>query len=189
MSKKTLIILIVFLIIIAVGIFLWQFQPKKETKDISLPVPDKLNDSEVVIYTDKAEYDKGEVIEITVKNNLGTPIFYSSWDGRFWDITPFDIFFQLGHDNIGKDCHMVFYEEMPPVEVEPGASFSTQWNQKICPLDPTNPAESGIVKYIESGQYKLVFTYGIGLSNDEAGPYHHGLLDPRTIYSNSFTIR
>ena len=184
---KFLLIVIVLATIVGGGILAWLWRTEEKTTVITSSTSDKLDDSGVVISTDKAEYGKGEIIEITVENNLKIPIFYSSLGDRFWGITPFkDGFFQLTDGDMGEDCHMRFYERMPPVEVGSGPSISTQWDQKICFFEEFEPFyKPGIVKYIESGQYRIVFDYSLELSDED--PFK--LLELKSAYSNSFIIK
>jgi len=171
--------------------------PKPTPKQITPSIPNNSNKFNVIISTDKTEYDKGEIIRVAVNNKLSTFILYSSGGDRFWGIEYFDNGkwvnppydegggFQLTEKNIGDTCYIALYERMPPVELKSGASISHQWNQKICPFGTASPAEPRIVKYIGSGQYRLTFTYGFKTSSDD--PYK--LSDFKTVYSNSFTIK
>lgn len=152
---------------------------------------------EVTISTDRNDYDKGEILNIIVKNGLDKSILYSSSGDRFWDIEYFEngIWkkfgyegregFQLANENIGDTCYIVLYERMPPTELKSQSSISSQWNQKICFLGTGNPAEPRIVRYIESGKYRLVFNYGFEISEND--PFR--LSEIKTIYSNTFTIK
>jgi len=153
--------------------------------------------SGVIISTDKTEYNKVEIIKIVVCNQFDTSVLYCSGGDRFWDIEYFKDNkwmhpayekgggFQLTEKNVGESCYVALYERMPPVELKSGSTLSGQWNQKICPFGTTGPDEPKTVKYIEKGQYRIVFIYGFTVSSDD--PYR--LSDFQTVYSNSFTIK
>lgn len=155
------------------------------------------NKSGVIISTDKTEYDKGGIIKIVVRNQFDTSVLYFSGGDRFWGIEYFKDNkwvnpayekgggFQLTEKNVGESCYVALYERMPPVELKSGSTLSGQWNQKICPFGTTGPDEPKTVKYIEKGQYRIVFIYGFKVSSDD--PYR--LSDFQTVYSNSFTIK
>ena len=169
-------IVVVLAVIVGAGILFWSRPEEAPPPEFPPEGVEK-----VIITTDKSEYEQGEPINIIVKNNLKIPIFYSSLGDRFWGITPFkDGFFQLTGGDMGEDCYELFFELMPPIEVGLGSDISTQWNQKICFFEqPYSSAEPGIVKYIESGQYRLTFAYGF----NEASP------EEKIVYSNEFTVK
>ena len=194
-NKKLVITILSAIVIIGIGLIIFY---TSRSKQITPPISDNSNKSGVIISTDKAEYNKGEVIKIVVNNNLDKSILYSSGGDKFWGIENYKENkwldpgleagggFQLTEENIGDACYYIaLYERMPPVELKSGVSISHQWNQKICPLGTASPAEPRIVGYIEGGQYRLTFTHGFKISSDD--PYR--LSDFQTIYSNSFTIR
>ena len=154
------------------------------------------SDQKITISTDKKEYKKGEIIKITVDNNLDKSILYRGGGDRFWGIEHFNgsewvnpAFkkgggFQLTGNEIGEKCGIKFFERSFPSELKLKANVSSQWNQKMCPFgsDPTKPQ---IVKFIESGKYRLTFSYGFKAS--KADPFK--ILNSKRIYSNDFTIK
>lgn len=151
-------------------------------------------DKEITISTDKTEYEQGEEIKIAVNNGLDKSILYSGWGCRFWDIeyykngnwiNPNDGF-QLTEENIGNYCLIVLYERTSPEEeLLSQVNLTTEWNQKICPFETEDPDRLKIVRYIESGKYRLVFSYGFEIdSNDE-----FRISESKKVYSNEFTIK
>ncbi|MEM4181782.1 MAG: hypothetical protein QXX68_01350 [Candidatus Pacearchaeota archaeon] len=153
--------------------------------------------SEVSISTDKNNYDKGEIINIFVKNGLNKPILYYGGGNRFWGIEYFNgsdwinntyekgSGFQLTKGSIGDDCYIILYEREYPSEIKSQDSLWTQWNQKICPFETEDLAKPRSVRYIERGLYRLIFHYGFEISQD--APFK--ILNVKTIYSNNFTIK
>lgn len=184
------------LVIIVSGIVLISFYISKP-KQTTPSTPDTETTPEVTISSDKNDYDKGEIINIVVKNGLDKSILYSSGGDRFWGIEYFkdDKWvnpayeegggFQFTEENIGDNCYVVLYEEMPPSELTPQSIISNQWNQKICPFGTEGPAEAKTVRYIKSGTYRLIFNYGFKISDDN--PY--GISDFKKVYSNTFIIK
>ncbi len=188
-------ILIILSAIIVIGIIAMVFYISKP-KQITPSTPDTETTPEVRISTDKNDYDKGEIINIIVKNELDKPILYSSGGDKFWGIEYFGDNkwvnpayeegggFQLSEENIGDNCNIAFYERMPPSEFISQSNISSQWNQKICPFGTDGPSEAKTVRFIESGKYRLLFNYGFEISEDD--PYR--ISDFKKIYSNTFII-
>jgi len=155
------------------------------------------NIPEVTISTDKNNYDKGEVIIIVVKNGLDKTVLYQSGGDKFWGIEYYkdnqwinpayeeDGGFQLTKKDIDDNCYIKLYERVLPSEFKPQANLSSQWNQKICPFGTGGPEKPRIVKYIESGKYRLIFYYGFEISKDD--PYK--IFEVKTVYSNAFVIK
>jgi len=167
------------------------------SEQVDLSMSEGLNKSGVVISTDRTEYAKGEIIKVIVTNKLNTSVFYSTAGDRFWGIEYFknnkwvnpayerDGNFQLTKKDIGETCYIALYERMPPVELKSGSALQGQWNQKVCPFGANPPTEERTVKYIENGQYRIIFIYGLEVSHDD--PYQ--LSKFQTISSNNFTIK
>lgn len=197
MNKKTLYIsVIVFLIVVGGLFFLLNNKNRRKGIETDSQISD-LESSDVVVSTDKTEYNKGEIIKVTIKNNLATSILYSKDGDRFWDVEYFENGewtnsdhaaigggFQLTEEDVGEDCYILFYERGFPVELKPGETLSDQWNQKICPYK-SSPYKPSTVTLAKSGQYRFTFTYGFEISSDD--PFR--ISDPKIVYSNSFTIR
>lgn len=158
--------------------------------------PDIKATSDLTISTDKIDYNEGEIINIVVKNELDKPILYYNGADKFWGIEYLKESnwinpayekgggFQLTEEGIGDDCYILLYERGYPLELKSQSSISSQWNQKICPFGTGSPAEPRAIKYIGSGEYRLVFNYGFEISDDD--PFR--ILDYKTIYSNNFNI-
>lgn len=168
-----------------------------QTPEKTIPVASgNSNGSGVIISTDKAKYNKGETIKIAVNNKLDTLILYSGGGDRFWSVEYFkdnkwtdsdneeDGGFQLTEKNIGDACSIALYERTSPIELKTELSLFGVWNQKICPFESMSPDKPRIVRYIESGQYRLAFIYGSGISESD----HYRLSGSKTVYSNSFII-
>ena len=193
-NKKT--ILIILSAIIVIGIIVMAFYVSKP-KQVTPSIPDTKTSREVIISTDKNEYDKGEIINIVVDNGLSIPILYYSGVERFWGLEYFKnnewmypnygsgADFQLTEKNVGDNCYILLYERTYPPELKSQSNISGQWNQKICPYGTGSPAEPRTVKYIEGGKYRLIFNYGFEISDGD--PFE--LSDINTVYSNTFTIK
>lgn len=162
-----------------------------------IPIINPEIEKEITIVTDKTEYEQGEIIKIVVNNGLDKSILYSNGGGRFWDIEYFadDKWinpdykegdgFQLTKKNIGEVCYIALYERSFPEELTSQLNLTAQWNQKICPFGIEGPDKPKIVKYIESGKYRLVFGYGFEISSND--PFK--ISEPTVVYSNEFTIK
>lgn len=152
---------------------------------------------EVVISTDKTEYEQGEIIKIVVNNGLNKPVLYSRAEGQFWSIEYFEDGrwvnpyskksgdFQLTEKNIGDACYIALYERSFPEELTSQSNLTAEWNQKICPFGTEGFDKPKIVEYIESGKYRLVFYYGFKISSND--PFI--ISESKAVYSNEFTIK
>lgn len=192
-NKKVFTIFIIAIIILGILVLILSISKPKQTTPLT---PDIKTTPDVTISTDKNDYNEGEVINIVVKNGLDKSILYSSGGDRFWGIEYFkdDKWinpayekgggFQLTKENIGDNCYIALYEIMPPSELIPQSTISSQWNQKICPFGTEGPAKAKTVRYIESGTYRLIFNYGFEILDDD--PYR--ISDFKKIYSNTFVI-
>ena len=150
----------------------------------------------VLISTGKTKYKKGEIINISVSNKLDQSILHYDSQGRFWSMEYFkdgkwanldykDSIYQVSEDEIGNTCSLRLYERGLAAELKSGFNLSDQWEQKICLISDTKSFDtSGIVRYMQSGQYRVTFRYGFEVSKDDS----YTILDPKTVYSSSFTI-
>ena len=157
---------------------------------------EKMKKEEVTIATDKTEYEQGELIKITVRNDLDVPILYYDSE-RFWGIEYLEDEewknlayergggFQLTKEDINDICYIGLDERMPPVEMKSYSTLSQQWNQRICPFGEGDLGEPRFVEYIGTGRYRLIFYYGFEISNEDP----HKTSNQKTIYSNEFTIK
>lgn len=192
-NKKVFVISLI--VIIFIGILISVFLISKP-KDNITSIPNTKTNPEIIISTDRNDYKKGETINIFVKNGLDDSILYSNGGDRFWEIERFEDNkwvnpayvegggFQLTDENIGDNCYIVFYEKITPSKLVSQSTISSQWNQKICPFGNGNPNEPQTVRYIDNGQYRLVFNYGFEISDDI-----YRLSEIKTVYSNIFTIK
>ncbi len=146
--------------------------------------------SEVMIYLEKNEYQKGEVININVKNGLDRDILYYSGGDRDWSLEYFNgqgweekDQFQIVSEDVGEECYIIMYEQVPPITLESGANFSSTWNQNICPYG--NVVDSQNVEHIGEGEYRFVFNYGHTLFETD----EYSIKERETVYSNVFVIK
>lgn len=151
----------------------------------------------VSISTDRYSYNKGGIIDISVKNNLKEVILYNDGGDRFFgieyyqddkwiDVSDEDFGgFQLTEKSTGDDCTIAMYERSEPVSLGVSSSVLTEFNRKICPFGLDGPTELKIVKYIDGGIYRLIFDYGYEISEND--PY--SLLEISTVYSRPFIIK
>lgn len=151
----------------------------------------------ISVSVDKSEYEQGEIIRIVVNNGSNKSILYSGSGERFWDIEYFKDNkwinpeyeqgggFQLTEKNTGDDCYIALFERSWPEELSSQLNLTAQWNQKICPFGTEGPDKPKIVRYIESGRYRLAFGYGFEISGND--PFR--ISEPKTVYSDEFTIK
>ena len=192
-NKKTFIMSVTAIIVIGIAIFLSYISKPDQTIP---PILTLKTVPEVIISTDKNDYKSGESISIVVENELNKQILYNPGGDRSWGIEYYEggewkkygyegrKGFQLTNENIGDNCYIALYELSYPIELQPQSDLKFQWNQKICPFGTEGPDKPKIVRYIESGKYRATFSYGFEVSDDD----RLRILDPRTIYSNIFTI-
>lgn len=141
--------------------------------------------STVMVKTDKAVYQKKETIKITVRDNLNKSILYYN---PFWHIegyedrSDFQIPTVVTTVNGKEVCDLILYERWLG-ELKPDSEIHDEWDQKICPIgEGKGPFEP---KFIEKGVLKIGFIYGLETSSDDSLT----IKDPKTIYSNIFTIK
>lgn len=175
----------------------WESKPS-EIKVFRYSIKEKTAQNQtIVVSTDKTEYGQGEMIKIVVNNGLENPILYSGSGDRFWSIEYFEDGrwvnpyskkggdFQLTEKNIGDACYIALYERSFPEELASQSNLTAQWNQKICPFGTEGLDKPKIVRYIESGKYRLVFYYGFKISSSD--PFE--ISEPKAVYSNEFAIK
>lgn len=128
---------------------------------------------DVSVVTDKTEYEQGETIKITIKNDLNKSIWYVKklcppsccnlykWENNEWknlgDPMPC---VQLTPPPSGKSYHF------EADELKPEENITKQWNMKIA------------TSFAESGKYRFSFYYGLSKES----------YTEKTIYSNEFRI-
>jgi len=173
MNKKILIIGgVVVLISLIGGILLWK----------SKFVPN------VVVFTDKTEYEQGEKIKVTIENNLNQNIWYYGTEeyAALYSCLE-DYHYALKVQKLAKSkgiwndvkahyncCFMKCYVKAPELkELKPKEKIFGEWNQKV------SNSKAGIdVKLAEHGKYRFVFIYYLSNNNY-----------PNYVYSNEFTIK
>ena len=70
-NKKVFTIFIIAIIILVILVFIFSISKPKQTTPLT---PDIKNTPDVTISTDKNDYNKGEIINIIVKNGVDKPI-------------------------------------------------------------------------------------------------------------------
>lgn len=169
-TKTKILIRILIIGLISVGIVFVLYM--LGITPIAKPGPPILG--EVIIFTDKTNYEQGEVITVTIKNTLDKSIWYIKeicppsccnlykWEENQWI-------------NLNNPMHCVQLVPLPsgkpypikPDELKSMGSISKQWDMTI----------EG--KIVESGKYRFSFYYG--LAKD--------FYTEKIIYSNEFTIK
>lgn len=134
---------------------------------------------DVVIVTDKAEYERGEELRITVKNNLQKTIFYAAGLSHCSD-KPYNIYHLSTQKGewinilpISPECAAVVGAGSPVYkELNVGESIEFAWDQKIWELTDD-------VIQAPNGKYKISVKYKELKEAEEI----------REIYSPEFTIK
>ena len=167
MNKKLFYgILIVVILVVGIGLFVMYGPTTTQPSE------------DVIINTDKTNYKEGEMVEITIKNNLNKSTRY--WEGKENRDIPFIIEKFENGDWKGISipgacsCDPRCYQEAPGImEFRPGEVINYRWNQE----------EGCQGKFVGKGKYRVLFTY-------------YNPFDPTdfskntvTIYSNEFTIK
>lgn len=158
--------LLVFLILLFAGCI--ERSPKTTTTFL---VSTTLPKEEVVVTTDKLEYESGEIIKVTIKNNLEESIF--SHVGKE-AIKYIERKTAQGWEKFFARCQYPHctYDIGPPKEITPKDSKTFQWN----PLIFIN----GTSEYVQakSGHYRLLILYE-----------NYKKTEWKTVYSNKFRIK
>jgi hypothetical protein len=200
-----LIFLIVFIILTGFFTVKWS-QIKEELREETIENGggNREREAEVIITTDKREYEQAEIIEISVKNNLDRSIWYRrqgpSEIPPFWKLEKFEenkweiVYFYLPLWEEEKEICIIRFHEAPTWyidELKANSEISHQWNQKICPFDRGDRFEPEL---IQKGRYRFIFKFGlrkIHLPKPKEEPWkgEEDLTDIKIIYSNEFTIK
>ena len=160
---------------------------------------------QVTITVDKTDCMQGDMVNITVKNNLDKSIwdFGPCGDKPFWKLHKLEggkwremmfSFPDIIEKDIGGDrayievCDLIVCEIPEPVELKSNSEIGYEWSlgKSICewPLSPIGMPETA-PKKIEPGTYRLSLSYGLTVSDED--PFK--VLNISTIYSNEFTIK
>lgn len=158
----------------------------------SLPKVDQ--PAEIIITTDKTEYEQGETVKITIRNGLDKSIFggFGHCGGLpFWGLQKFDngdwrdLDFSLPYSEKGKEvCDLILCEREEPAELKSGLTIEDRWHlTSICkwPEKPIGVPKTE-PKPIEEGAYRVRLIYGLNRREFD-------LLETKTIYSNEFMIK
>jgi hypothetical protein len=140
------------------------------------PQPTKVSDAEgVIVTTDKTEYERGEVIKISVRNNLNVPLWYAQeveCGSSFWSLNDCD--------NVEVPYHVPCAWVVPQhdfTKLNPGETLEGSWDTK---------GEGMRFEPAEPGCYKIVFPYSL----EEKKPMSDGWYGDRIeVYSNEFAVK
>jgi|GEM_PF-3751376 len=172
---------------------------------------DKSKMTNVIINTNKTEYDKDEIIKIDIENKSGISIYYDfggSWSPWYleylnngeWIVGPGyndgEKYVQTGYydgvRNTGDSCGIALGNPSLPNKLKSNEKISDSWDQKFCSYITTEYYGSGmppaVIGSIESGTYRLTFDYGFKSSIFEPSS-SSDLTNNQIIYSNSFKIK
>jgi hypothetical protein len=157
----------------------------------------------IVMITDKKQYVEGEVVKLTIKNNLDIPIWYiwySQPDLPFWEIEKAQddhwqrINFPLPFIEGDKEYCLLTQLERPVgvvKELKPHSGLFYEWNQKVCLFKKVT--EPTVPETIERGRYRFVLRYSLDTvesENVENEPWKRPieLGEIEVIYSNEFVF-
>jgi len=136
--------------------------------------------AEVNVSTDKKEYKQGDIINVTLKNNLDESIFSHIGSCSTFAIVNVErktsyLFWEKLFAN--AQYPYVIYDIGPPAEIKPGKSETMSWE----PLLYIN----GTTKYIQAGPgtYRLNMYYQLRKGNSSTD------WKWLTVYSNEFIIK
>ncbi len=161
--------IIIIVVILVGGILAWKYFGISEETITPIELPE-VSKGEVLITTDKTEYEQGEIIQITVKNNLDKPIWYIK------EICPLSCCALHKLENnewkslgIPFPCIQFTYPggSIEPYRLNSGEELKKQLDTK---------AQD---EFAGGGKYRLSFYYGLNKDN----------YTEKTIYSNEFTIK
>ena len=177
-----IVLLVVAGLVIATAVT-WSFFQKAKIQPLKLP------SNEVIVTTDKTEYDRGETVKITARNNLDTSIYYISdnCDPGYFDperlkdnnwekvekisCVVFGARSELGTNvpsEQGGDIDFPLRREV----IDPDGELNQDW-------EPLKRTGLDGATYIETGTYRISFSYGLIETT----------YNEKTVYSNEFTIK
>jgi len=155
-------------------------------------VPPATSDT-LVLSTGKSEYTQGDIIKISLRNELKNSIWYSSGcRSSFWELQKLEqgewkeinIFFPTT-ENGKQVCVPIMCEPMDPLELKPGEEVSYNWNSsEMCewPFGAIGVPKVEL-KPVTQGAYRVAVEY---LTEPLTNP---GFRDAAVVYSNEFTIK
>lgn len=128
---------------------------------------------QIIITTDKVEYEQGETVKITIRNSLDKPVWYLGdlCDPRCCGVE------RLKDDNWEpvEKILCILPERgfvISPQKLEAGKEFSQEWEQM-------KRVEYDTHTFVEPGEYRASFPYGLSESSYEEN----------ITYSSKFTIK
>lgn len=153
--------------------------------------------NQVLVTTDKTSYEQGNIVIITVKNNLPQPIYYFRQD-TFWGLekgenNTWKNVNQSGSEKImlpgegrdGKeDCALRLYERANPAKLTSGSNIDQEWSQKICDFD-IHGQKIADPAYLSPGTYRVKFTYSLKTVEKDGWA---DLSESTSIYSPQFIV-
>ena len=174
---------------------------KDKFKDIGFYYSNEflVKEPQVIIETDKTEYEQGDTVIITIKNNLDKTIVFKTdcfpEYGRLglWEIERKE---KDGWKKVkmllpleGK-CLPGYFGIAPCIEkMKPQSEFHQEWDQKICLFNGSDSLFLEKPILLQEGTYRLVFTYSDKFRKDEYTLTEIEIITPRKIYSNEFIIK
>lgn len=170
------IIIILLIAILAGGILAWQWEIVPEYEVLQLEIPPK-PEKKVTITTDKTEYEQGELIKITIRNDLSESIFSHT---DVFCIEYIERKTSEGNwEKLFAQCQYphCLYKIGGPKEIKPGQSVTFEWE----PLIYVNGTPDTV--QMSPGIYRLKILYQI-----RKGPISERW-EWKTIYSDEFTIK
>jgi len=178
MKKIFILIIVIFITAVLIGgVLIWRYE-QKPLPVLSLPT--FATDLEtVIITTDKTEYNQGEVVKITIKNNLERDICYFTPQGSDCYLTPYKVYqfyneewklLKTGDPSI--ICIQVISSPICEELIESNKSQEFNWDQGVMENMCSEYEGKGECQ-IPAGKYKISFKIG----------------DFGEIYSIEFTIK
>ncbi|TSC53947.1 MAG: hypothetical protein LiPW16_232 [Microgenomates group bacterium LiPW_16] len=136
----------------------------------------------VSISTAKTEYEQGETVEITLKNTMDKPIWYTDFgchpwwklekqENKDWKLVEILLPTSTKYGQECIACPPPQSTEEVLKELKPYSEVNMVWDLRNC--KGATPA------FIDLGNYRLSFAYG----------FSKNLWNEKTIYSNEFTMK
>jgi ribosomal protein L21E len=141
----------------------------------------KEKEEKVAITTDKADYIQGEIVKITIENQLNKSIWHKKGTGFAFPSKVQKIENGEWKDIIRyNSCHCLTCVFQPPylVELKPGGTITDEWDMKI--FENHRPLCPPAVPIASPGKYRVYFSYFLKPEAEQDGI---------RVYSNEFTIQ
>ncbi|MCK4454204.1 hypothetical protein KAU51_02560 [Candidatus Parcubacteria bacterium] len=138
-------------------------------------------EQQVLITTDKTKYEQGEVVKITLKNNLNTLVWYHKHIGcgyPFWWVEKLKNG-KWEYSLISSARCMWVVPQPEATGLSAGEEINAEWDVKVY------DSQLGERKFTQKGLYKVGAVYGFDKEGEKN--FAH-VKDKISIYSNEFTI-